>query len=128
MTAAEPVAFDVIPPTVGVDLRWAGMFYEPEGGGDWAKPKGGLYLSTFISTDQETGEVGTAYRVVDTHHGRPEWHTIPMGEVDWTVYTGLLRVDVVRSTITTIMRDAERHPKNRDHHVGSIVRLQSALS
>lgn len=123
----DPVAelrFDVIPPTVGVDLRWTGMFYE---GFDGIKPKGGLYLSTFIATDEETGEVATCYRVVDTQDGRPEWHTIPMDEVDWTTYSGLVRVDVVRSTITIIMRDAERHPKNRDHHIGTMVRLQSVL-
>lgn len=123
--SAPELAFDVVPPTVGVDIRSLSMFYEPDGGIPVAK--GGLYLAAF-DTHDEDGEITIHYRVVGTHHGRPRWHTIPQPDVDWTVYTGLVRKDVIQSTITAIMRDAERHKKDRDNHIGTMVRLQAIVS
>lgn len=124
--SAPVLAFDVVPPTVGVDVRSLTMFYEPDGGIPVAK--GGLFLAAFDIHDQYTGEATVNYRVVGTHHGRPRWHTIPQPDVDWSLYTGLVRKDVVQSTITAVMRDAERHKADRDNHIGTMVRLQAVIS
>lgn len=101
----------------GADVRSLTRRY-----GDTDKALGGAYLDTVV--DEETGAV--EYLVVDTHHGRPQWHRLDETDVDYTVYTGLLRKDVLKDRIATVAIDMGKGRAERHHlHVATLVRLQA---
>lgn len=119
---------DLVPPTVGVDMRSKTLFYDPDG--DIHVPTGGLYLET-VDTPGWTGDGeyidGIQYKVIGVHHGQPRWHLLDQDDIDWEAYTGLRRVDVIRSTIDVILRDALRNKDQRARHLTTMTRLESAL-
>lgn len=105
---------------VGADVRSLSRKY-----GDTNKPLGGAYLETEV--DYETGAI--EYLVVDTHGGRPEWHRLDETDIDYTVYTGLLRKDVLGDRMETIAKDMVRRAGQRSPlHVATLVRLQAVTS
>lgn len=122
----EPVLVDdVTPPTIGVGITSKTMFHEPDG--EIPIPKTGLFLTASDHLDETTGEMSVRYQLVGVHHGRPDWLTIDMDDVDWSCYTGLPRRDVVRSTINCLFKDGARR-KDTSRHAYTAALLQRVLS
>jgi hypothetical protein len=104
-----PMATPEIRP--GCDVRSASIRYD-DGEGDFqGTPVGGVVI----------GRGPEGWVTVDSHRGRIRYHHIVDSDVDFTLYQGLIRKDVLRGLAKQIKRAMARDPKAK--HLAALVRI-----